>query len=43
MVAVSVSAFDVTGELATVGLLRDNMLNLLCLTSTAPLCHLVML
>ena len=40
---VSGSAFGVTGEWATVGLLRDNIFELLCLKSTAPTCHLVML
>ena len=43
MAAVSGRDFDVTGEWATVGMLRDNMFALLCLTSTAPICHLVML
>ena len=36
-------AFDVTGEWYTVGVLRDNVFALLCLTSTAPICHSVML
>ena len=43
MAAVSGSAFDVTGEWATVGVLRNNIFELLCITSTAPICHLVML
>ena len=43
MAAVSGSAFGVTGEWATVGLLRDNIFELLCLKSTAPICHSVML
>ena len=42
MSAVSGRAFDVTGEWATVGVLRDN-LGLLCITSTVPICHSVML
>ena len=41
--AVSGSAFDVTGEWDTVGVLGDNMFKLLCLTSTALLCNSVML
>ena len=43
MAAVSVSGFDITGEWATVGLLRDNIFELLCLKSTAPTCHSVIL
>ena len=43
MAAVSGSAFGVTGEWATVGLLRDNIFELLCLKSTASACHLLML
>ena len=43
MAAVSISAFDVTGEWDTVGVLRGNIFELLCLTSTAPIWHLVML
>ena len=41
--AVSGSTFDVTGEWATVGVLRDIMVELLCLMSTALICHSVML
>ena len=36
-------ASDVTGEWATVGVFRDNLFVLLCLTPTAPICRLVML
>ena len=43
MAAVSGSAFDVTGDWDKVGVLRDNIYELLCLTSTAPVCHSVML
>ena len=43
MAAVLGRAFDVTGEWATVGVLRYNVLALLCLISTAPICHSVML
>ena len=43
MAAVLGSAFDVTGDWATVGVLRDNMFDLLCLMSVASICHLVML
>ena len=40
---VSGSSFGIIGELSMVGLLRDNIFELLCLKSTAPTCHLVML
>ena len=43
MAAVSGSAFDIIGEWDTVGLLSDNIFDLLFLKSTAPTCHLVML
>ena len=43
MVAVSVSVFDITGEWAKVGLLRDSIFELICLKSTAPAFHLVIL
>ena len=43
MSAVSGSDFDITCEWATVGLLRDNLFELLCFKSTAPTCYLVML
>ena len=43
MAAVSGSAFDVTGEWDTVGVLRDNMFELICITYTAHICHSVML
>ena len=43
MVAVSGSAFGITGEWDTVGFLRNNIYELLCLKSTAPTFHLVML
>ena len=43
MAVVSGIDFVVTGEWAAVGLLRDNIFELLCLKSTAPICHLVML
>ena len=43
MVAVSGSAFGVTGERAAVVLLRDNIFELLRLKSTAPIFHLLML
>ena len=43
MAVVSGGAFGITGEWATVGLLRDNIFELLFLKSTAPTCHLVML
>ena len=43
MAAVPGRAFDVIGEWATVGVLRDNFFSLLCLTSTAPICYLLML
>ena len=43
MAAVSGSAFYVTDEWATVGVLRDIMVELLCLMSTALICHSVML
>ena len=39
MVAVSVSAFGIIGEWVMVGLLSDNMFDLLFLKSTAPVCH----
>ena len=41
MAAVLGGAVGVTGEWATVGMLRDNMFELLCLTSTVPICHSV--
>ena len=43
MVAVLDSAFVITGEWATVGLLRYNLIELLCLKFTTPTCHSVML
>ena len=43
MAAVSVSAFGITGEWDPVGLLRDNIFELLYLKSTAPTCHSVIL
>ena len=43
MDAISGSAFGITGEWDTVGLLRDDIFELLCLKSTAPTCHLVIL
>ena len=43
MAAVSGSAFGSTGEWAMVGLLRDNIFELLYLKSTAPTYHLLML
>ena len=43
MTTVSGSDFGITGEWDTVGLLRDNIFELLCLKSTVPTCHLVML
>ena len=43
MAVVSDRDFDVIGEWYTVGVLRDNVVVLLCLTSTAPICHSVML
>ena len=43
MSAVSGRAFDVIGEWAKVGVLRDNVFALLCLMSTSPICHSVML
>ena len=43
MAAVLGSAFYVIGEWDIVGVLRDNIFTLLCLTSTAPICHSVML
>ena len=43
MAAVLGSAFSVTGEWDTVGLLRGNIFGLLCLKSTAPICYSVML
>ena len=43
MSAVSGGDFGNTDEWATVRLLRDNIFELLCLKSTAPPCHLVML
>ena len=42
MDAVSGSAFGITCECYMVGLLRDNIFELLCLKYTAPACHLVM-
>ena len=35
--------FDVTGEWATLGVLRDNFFALLCLMSIAPICQSVIL
>ena len=43
MAAVLGSAFGIIGECATVGLLSDNMFDLLFLNSTAPTCIYVML
>ena len=43
MAVVLGSAFDIIGEWDTVGLLSDNIFDLLCLKSNAPTCHLVML
>ena len=43
MSAVSGSAFGITGEWDTIGLLMDNILELFCLKSAAPTCNLVML
>ena len=43
MAAVSGSAFGITSDWATVDLLRDNIFELLCVKSTAPTCHSVML
>ena len=43
MSAVSGSAFGIIGEWALVGLLSDNIFDLLFLKSTAPDCHLMML
>ena len=43
MAAVSSSAFGIIGKWATVGLLNDNIFDLLFLRSTTPACHLVML
>ena len=43
MEAILGSAFGIIGEWATVGLLIDNMFNLLFLKSTAPAFHYVML
>ena len=43
MSAVSGSAFVIIGEWDTVGLLSDNMFDLLFLKSTAPTCHSMML
>ena len=43
MVAVSGIAFGIIGEWATVGLLSDNIFDLLFLKYIAPACHLVML
>ena len=37
------SAFGIIGEWATVGLLSDNIFDLLFLKYTAPTCNLVML
>ena len=42
MAAVPGSDFGITGEWAKVGLLRDNIFELLCLKYTVPTCHLVM-
>ena len=43
MAVVSDRDFDVIGEWYTVGVLRDNIFALLCLTSTAPIYHSLML
>ena len=43
MSAVSGSAFGIIGEWATVGLLSNNIFDLLLLKSNASACHLVML
>ena len=43
MEVVSGSALGIIGEWATVGLLSDNMFDLLLIKSTAHDCHLVML
>ena len=43
MAAVSGSAFCITGEWATVDLMRDDIFGLLCLEPTAPACHSVLL
>ena len=43
MDAVTGSDFDMTGEWDMVGVLKDNMFELLCLTYTAPRFYLVML
>ena len=43
MAAVYGSVFGIIGEWATVGLLSDNMFDLLFLKSTEPNCHSVML
>ena len=43
MATVLGSAFGNTCEWAMVGSLRDNIFELLCLKSTTPACHLVML
>ena len=43
MAAVSGGDFDMTGEWAMLGMLIDSMFVLLCIMSTAPICHLVML
>ena len=37
------SAFGIIGEWATLGLLSDNIFDLLFIKSTAPACHVVML
>ena len=41
MAEVSFSAFLIVDEWDTVGLLRDNIFELLCLNPTAPDCHLL--
>ena len=43
MAAVSVSAFGIIGEKATVGLLSDNIFYFLFIKSTAYACHSLML
>ena len=43
MAALSVSAFGVTGEWATIGLLMDNIFELVYLKCIARICYLVML
>ena len=43
MSAVLSSDFAIPGQWDMVGVLRDNMFELLCLTSNAPICHSVIL